>query len=110
MTKYRIKPGKLQIWLDWSKELNQRRAEALETLRAEAVFSEACFLSTDKKFVYMVMEADDLTQAHKAGQTSSFPIDASHKAKRMASLEFVERVQLLYHFETISDLQSRYKS
>lgn len=102
LAKYKIIENKHHIWLDWCEELKRRKIEVIETLQAEKVFSEACFISDDGKYVYIFMEASDMNYAQEMGKTSKFPIDASHKQNRSLSLEYVGILKELFHFERIS--------
>ena len=91
LVKYKVKQEKQNIWIDWSEELKRRKEEVLGTL-----------ISQDGEYVFIFMEANDMKYAQEVGRTSKFAIDSTHKEKRLASLEFVEVLQELFHFETIS--------
>ena len=96
--KLRCKPNKKQVWLDWCKELKRRKNEAIATLKNAGVFSEACFISNDGKFVYYFLEAKDVEKAMKIGKKSKHPIDKKTQKIMKASLEFVEFFKPLYNF------------
>ena len=104
LAKYKVKVNKKHIWVNWCNELKKRKDEVLETLRAEKVYSESCFISQDGETVYIFMEASDIKIAQEIGKNSKFSIDESHKQTRLLSLEFVEVLTELFHFETIHEL------
>lgn len=99
LVKFRFKSGKKKIWLDWSEELKRRKDEVIATLKNEGVLSESCFISEDGEEVYYFMEAEDFEKAKKAIEKSTRPIDEDHKKAREASLEKIEVLKSLFHFE-----------
>lgn len=96
--KFVFKPTKKQVWLDWCEELKTRQAEVIETLKNEGVLSESCFLSADGLSIYYFMEAKDFAKAKEAVKKSMFKIDAEHKTARQSSIDFVEELACLFHF------------
>lgn len=100
LVKFRFLPGKKQSWLEWAEELKQRKEEALATLRNEEVFTEVCFISADRKYIYYLMEAEDLEKTKKVSEKSIHPIDKEHGEKINSSLEFVEVLPVLFYFTT----------
>ena len=97
--KFAFKPNAKQAWLNWSEELKRRKDEVLATLKDEGVVSEACFISPDGEHVYYFMEAEDFEKVKNAATQSTHPIDAEHKTVRLNSLEFVAKLDCLFHFE-----------
>lgn len=65
----------------WQKELNARKAEALQTLQAEGVHVESWFHLELEGQDYLIayMRADDIALAQQIGRNSQFPIDHVHK-------------------------------
>lgn len=102
LVRFKFKPGAKQIWLDWSEELKQRKQEVIKTLKNEGVVSESCFISHDGEEVFYFMEAEDFNKAQNAVTLNPHPIDKDHKMARESSLEFVERMGHLFHFENRS--------
>ena len=98
LVRLKFKPGKKQIRLDWCEQLKQRTDEVMETLQSEGTLSESCFVSQDGESLYYFMEAEDLLRAKQAVQDSTFQIDQDHRSARMASLDFVEELEPLFHF------------
>jgi L-rhamnose mutarotase len=99
LVRFKFKPDAKQIWIDWSEELKRRREEVIETLKNEGVVSESCFISRDGEEVFYFMEAEDFEKAKNAVTDNPHPIDKDHKIARESSLEFVERMAPLFHFE-----------
>ena len=99
LVKFKFKPEAKQIWLDWSEELKRRKEEVIATLKNEGVVSESCFISDNGEEVYYFMEAEDFEKAKNAVLENPHPIDADHKKARESSLEFVAKLDCLFHFE-----------
>ena len=98
LVKLKLVEGKKKVWLDWCEELKARKKEVIETLKAEKVLSESCFISDDGEYIYYFMEAENFD--HK--NDKHFPIDDDHKEKRTVSLEKVAQLKELFHFENRS--------
>ncbi|RYL26239.1 DUF6176 family protein [Acinetobacter piscicola] len=65
----------------WQTELNARKTEAIDTLKAEGVFVESWFhveLEGQNDLI-AYMRAEDIAKAQQIGRESTFPIDAMHK-------------------------------
>ncbi|MDO8604038.1 MAG: DUF6176 family protein [bacterium] len=99
LIKFKFKSGQKQVWLDWSEELKRRQDEVLATLKDEGVVSEACFISEDGQYVYCFMEAEDFEKVNKTVSRSSHPIDRGHKEARESSLDFVSKLECIFHFD-----------
>lgn len=99
LVRFKFKAGKKQVWLDWSEELKKRKEEVIATLKNEGVVSESCFITEDEESVYYFMEADDMEKAKEAVKNNPHPIDFDHKEARESSLEKVEVLECLFHFE-----------
>jgi L-rhamnose mutarotase len=99
LVKFKFKPEAKKIWLDWSEELKHRKDEVIATLKNEGVVSESCFISDDGEYVYYFMESEDFEKAIMAVTENPHPIDIDHKKARAASLEFVCKLDCLFHFE-----------
>lgn len=99
LVRFKFKPDAKQIWLDWSEELKRRKEDVIATLKSEGVVSESCFISNDGEGVFYFMEAEDFEKVRKAAMENPHPIDAGHKKARESSLELVERLEPLFHFE-----------
>ena len=89
----------------WQKELNVRKDEAIETLKAEGVFVESWFHVELEGRDYLIayMRAEDIVKAQDIARNSSFPIDAIHKTFKQNWAK-VTPAKLLVDLENHSDL------
>ena len=99
LVKLRFKSDQKQVWLDWCEQLKVRSNEVLETLKNEGALSEACFLSGDGETIYYFMEVEDFERARVAFKNSTFKIDSEHREAILRSLERVEELTTLFHFQ-----------
>ena len=69
----------------WQQELNARKDEAIETLKAEGVSIESWFHVELEGQDYLIayMRAENIAKAQQIGRESQFPIDAMHKKFKM---------------------------
>lgn len=102
LIKFKFKSDAKQVWLDWSEELKRKKNEVIETLKNEGVVSESCFISEDGESVYYFMESEDFEKARNAVTDNPHPIDGDHKKARESSLEFVAKLECLFHFDNRS--------
>lgn len=65
----------------WRQEIEQRKAEAIQTLQAEGVKVESWFqLELDgNNYLLAYMRANDIAHAQQIARNSSFEIDKVHK-------------------------------
>lgn len=77
----KLKPDTLDHVEAWKKELNARKDEAIETLRAEGVYVESWFYLEleGQNYLLAYMRADDIAHAQQVGRNSTFEIDKIHK-------------------------------
>lgn len=99
LMKLKFKEGGKNIWLDWSEELKRRKEEVIKTLKNEGVISEACFISKNGEDVFYFLEAKDIKRAEEVFSKSNGALDIEHKKKSSSSLEFIEKLDILFHFE-----------
>jgi hypothetical protein len=102
LLRYRLKEGKRDRLYEWMEEVNSRRDEALDTLHAEDVYSEAVFLESraDGEYVTFYMEAKDLEAAADAFEASTHDLDQQFKRllNEVAAREQPdEDIEPLYH-------------
>lgn len=76
-----LKANSLEKVEVWQTELNARKQQAIETLKAEGVFVESWFHVEleGKDYLIVYMRAEDIAKAQQIGRNSQFPIDAMHK-------------------------------
>ena len=77
----KLKPNSLSNVEAWKKELQDRKEEAIETLKAEGVFVESWFyIELDgQDYLLAYMRANDIAHAQKVAKLSPFDIDKIHK-------------------------------
>ena len=78
----KLKSNALDHVDSWKNELNERKTEAVETLRAENVSIESWFHVSLQGQDYLIayMRAEDISRSQAIGRKSQFPIDQVHKA------------------------------
>ena len=79
--KIKLKPDSIERVREWARTINERKDEALETLRDESVVIEAVFLDRTDHGDYLIafMKAESFDQAKKAIENSTHPIDEYHR-------------------------------
>lgn len=85
----------------WQQQLNQRKAEAIETLKAEGVFVESWFhVSLDgRDYLIAYMRATDIVKAQQIGREGQFAIDQVHK-------QFKSNWEKVYPAKLLLDLEN----
>lgn len=85
----------------WKKELQGRKEEAIETLKAEGVYVESWFhIELDgQDYLLAYMRANDITHAQEVAKTSIFDIDKVHQ-------KFKENWEKGYSAKLLSDLEN----
>jgi hypothetical protein len=99
LVKFSFQEGQKQTWVDWCAELQRRSDEVLESLRAEKVIIEACFISEQENACYYLMQAEDFEKSTFTSETSHRSIDDEHKAVRKLALQKVEVMQPSFYFQ-----------
>ncbi|MFN2454723.1 MAG: DUF6176 family protein [Pyrinomonadaceae bacterium] len=92
--KIRLKSGALDRVRAWAQTINERRDEALETLRDEGVVIESVFLDStaDGDFLIYYMRAESFDRADEVVQKSVHAIDAYHREFKRDT--WIEREEL----------------
>ena len=92
----KLKPGSLNKVREWVKTINQRRDEALATLRDEGVSIESWFLLSREDGDYLVgyMRSKDFDRANSAVEQSLHEIDAYHQQFKRDTWERDSREEL----------------
>lgn len=77
----KLKPNALPHVNDWKEEIQKRKQEAIQTLKAEGVCVESWFyLELDgQDYLLAYMRANNIAQAQEVAKTSDFDIDQVHK-------------------------------
>lgn len=77
----KLKPNMQDNLEQWRAEINYRKAEAIETLKAEGVFIESWFTVELESEIHLIayMRAQNISEAQKIAKDSQFDIDKVHK-------------------------------
>ncbi|PHN07368.1 DUF6176 family protein [Flavilitoribacter nigricans] len=92
-----LKADSLDSVYEWSRELNGRQPEALQTLEEEGIFLESVFLERTDTGNYLIyyMKMRDPKKAAEIFAASKHPIDEYHRNFQRATWEKGERLELL---------------
>lgn len=104
--KIRLKENSLERVREWAATLNQRKEEALATLKDESVVVESVFLDSTPEgdFLIYYMKAESFEQAKSAVEKSVHAIDEyHHQFMRETCTEFT-RLELLLDLDRIAEL------
>ena len=106
--KVRLKPGTRDRVLEWAKELQRRKEEALETLRDEGVLVESVFLerSPDGDSLVYYMKAEDMERSSRVAHVSSRPIDLYHRKFKEETWASSSNLELLLDLENLEGSSS----
>lgn len=93
---FKIKEGKLDIWLAWADELNTRKEEVMITLGEENVSRESAtlFKLDNDYYVYMSMEFSGKEMLSNLDRE----LNITHREKLEECLEPIARGKQLYDF------------
>ena len=92
---------------EWAKIINERKDEALTTLRDEKVFLETVFLDQNSEgdFLIYVMKAESFEKAKEAVQHSAHAIDEYHQNFKNECWESVEKLETLIDLDRFSEIK-----
>ncbi|MEO8073276.1 MAG: DUF6176 family protein [Acidobacteriota bacterium] len=105
--KIKLKPNSLEKVRDWAKTINERKDEALATLRDENVILETVFLNRTNEgdFLIYVMKAESFEKAKAIFEKSVHAIDEYHQNfKRECWLGGV-KLEMLVDLDRISEIK-----
>ena len=90
----KLKPDSIGRVREWARTINERRHEALETLRDETVVLESMFLDRTEQGDFLIgyMKAESFQKAGATVQKSVHAIDEYHRKFKQDTWE--ERVEL----------------
>ncbi len=79
--KIKLKPDSIEKVREWAQVINERKTEALATLRDESVIFETVFLDQTEEgdFLIYLMKAESFARARQALQKSNHSIDEFHQ-------------------------------
>lgn len=105
--KIKLKPGSLDRVREWAAELNEnRRDEALATMRDETVIVEAYFLDSTQEgdFLIAFMKATSFEKARNAVGGSTHDIDSFHQMFKQDTWETVNYLESLVDLDRVDEL------
>jgi hypothetical protein len=104
--KIKLKSGSLDRVREWARTLNERRAEAIETLRDETVVIESVFLdrTTDGDYLIAIMKAESFEKSAEAAKKSVHAIDEYHRRAMQEVREERTELELLVDLDRISEV------
>jgi len=105
--KIRLKPNSIEKVRAWAKTINERKSEALATLRDESVILETVFLdrSSDGDFLIYLMKAESFEKAKKAAERSAHAIDEYHQNFKNECWESGEKLETLIDLDRFSEIK-----
>lgn len=104
--KIKLKPDSLGKVRMWAKTLNDRKDEALATLRDEGVIIETVFLDQtgEGDFLIYVMKAESFEKAKKAVKNSVHAIDQYHQNFKKECWEDGQKLEMLIDLDRIGEI------
>ncbi len=105
--KIRLKPGSIERVREWAKTINERKDEALATLRDESVILEIAFLdrTSEGDFLIYLMKAENFEKARDAVKHSLHAIDEYHQNFKRECWAGGERLETLVDLDRISEIK-----
>lgn len=97
----KLKPDTHEQVKSWQEQLEARKSEAIETLKAEGVMIESWFHVELEGENYLIayMRAENIAHAQEVGRKSQFAIDQVHKA-------FKQTWEKVYPAKLLLDLEN----
>lgn len=105
--KIKLKPDSLEKVRQWAKVINERRDEALATLRDESVILECVFLdrTEDGDYLISIMKAESFKKAEDAVRSSLHEIDKFHQQFKRETWGERKSLELLVDLDRISEIK-----
>jgi pyruvate-formate lyase-activating enzyme len=102
--KIKLKANSLEKVREWAKVMNERKDEALATLRDEGVVFECAFLDRtgEGDFLIYLMKAESFAKAREAVQKSIHSIDEFHQNFKRETWDGGKKLELLIDLENFS--------
>ncbi|MGI8555578.1 MAG: DUF6176 family protein [Pyrinomonadaceae bacterium] len=99
--KIKLKDNSLEKVREWAKIINQRKDEALATLRDEGVILETVFLdqTAEGDFLIYLMKAESFEKAKETVNKSVHAIDEFHQNFKRETWEDGKQLELLIDLE-----------
>jgi Family of unknown function (DUF6176) len=104
--KIKLKSDSLDRVREWARTINQRKSEAIETLRDETVLIESVFLerTEDGDYLIAIMKAESFEKVAEAAKKSAHAIDEYHRRAMREVREEQTELELLVDLDRISEV------
>jgi arabinogalactan endo-1,4-beta-galactosidase len=104
--KIKLKPNSLEKVQEWKRVINERKDEALATLRDEGVILETVFLdqTSEGDFLIYFMKAESFDKAKEVFEKSVHAIDAFHQKFKNETWEGGKKLELLIDLSTSTEI------
>ena len=101
--KIKLKPNSLEKVREWARVINERKDEALATLRDEGVVLECAFLDStpDGDYLIYIMKAESFDKAKQAAEKSTHAIDEYHMKFKQETWEDGKKLETLVDLENL---------
>ncbi len=105
--KIKLKPNSLEKVREWTKTINDRKNEALATLRDESVILETVFLdqTSEGDFLIYAMKAESFDNAKEMYEKSTYPIDKFHQNFKDQTWDDLRTLELLIDLDRTSEIK-----
>lgn len=105
--KIKLKPNLIEKAREWAQVINERKTEALATLRDESVILETVFLdrTTEGDFLIYFMKAENFEKAKETIEKSIHAIDEYHRNFKRECWEDGSRLEMLVDLDRISEIK-----
>lgn len=102
--KIKLNPNSIEKVREWAKVINERKDEALATLRNESVVLETVFLdqTNEGDFLIYFMKAESFEKSKQAVENSIHEIDKFHQQFKSETWEGGKKLELLVDLENFS--------
>ena len=104
--KVKLKPNSIDQVREWAQTINERKDEALETLRHETVVIESMFLDRTEHGDFLIgyMKAESFQKAGEAVQRSVHAIDEYHSKFKQDAWDERAELELLVDLDRMSEM------
>jgi hypothetical protein len=105
--KIKLKPNSIEKVRAWARTIDERKEEALATLRDEGVMLETVFLdqTSEGDFLIYLMKAESFEKAKEAVKHSAHAIDEYHQNFKKETWETGKKLEMLIDLDRIPEIK-----
>jgi hypothetical protein len=105
--KIKLKPNSIEKVRAWARTIDERKEEALATLRDEGVMLETVFLdqTSEGDFLIYPMKAESFEKAKEAVKYSAHAIDEYHQNFKKETWETGKKLEMLIDLDRIPEIK-----